>query len=53
MRDKKITIGKVIDMIANYHYEAVISPTIRKPMSWAIYQTWKWVDEHEKEMKKS
>jgi len=25
---------------------------VTKPVSWALYQTWKWVDTHEKEVKK-
>ena len=28
--------------------EAVKNPAIRKPIAWALYQTWKWADEHEK-----
>lgn len=44
-----LTLGKILDMILKYHRQA-ISPRlmIRKPWAWAIYQTWKWVDEHEK-----
>ena len=28
--------------------EAVKIPAIRKPVAWALYQVWKWADEHEK-----
>ena len=28
--------------------KAVKNPAIRKPIAWALYQTWKWADEHEK-----
>ena len=28
--------------------EAVKNPAIKKPIAWALYQVWKWADEHEK-----
>lgn len=46
-----MTIGKVIDRILKYHAEALIRADIQKPFAWAVYQTWKWVDEHEKSRK--
>lgn len=43
-----MTIGNVIDRILKYHAEALLNPVIKKPFAWSIFQTWKWVDEHEK-----
>ena len=43
-----MTIGNVIDRILKYHAEALLDPVIKKPFAWSLFQTWKWVDEHEK-----
>lgn len=44
-----MTIGRVVDKILKFHVKAVQSSWIRKPVAWSVYQTWKWVDEHEQE----
>lgn len=36
----------------NYHI-AVMRKDIIKPKAWALYQTWKWYDEHEETRKGS
>ena len=42
-----MTIGKIIDKILDYYFDAVSNDAIRKPYAWAVYQTWKWVDARE------
>ena len=44
-----MTLGKVFSHIQSLYQQALIDPTIRKPISWALYQTWKWVDKQEAE----
>lgn len=46
-----MTIGRIMDFILRKHTEAVLNPNVQKPYAWAIYQTWKWVDENEKPRK--
>ena len=41
-------LEKIVRRIINYHGEAIRGTFIRKPWAWALYQTWKWMDEHEK-----
>lgn len=43
-----MTIGRIMDFILRKHTEAVLNPTVQKPYAWALYKTWKWVDENEK-----
>ena len=47
-----MTIGKIVDLILKYHKQAE-NPRlmIRDPWAWAVYQTWKWLNEHTKEDK--
>ncbi len=40
--------GAVLDMFLDYYEKACASPIVRKPISWALYQTWKIVDGLEK-----
>ena len=43
--------GTVIEhFLKNWEY-AEKTDYIRKPFAWAVYQTWKWVDEREKPRK--
>jgi hypothetical protein len=37
-----------MDMIAKKRAEGMKNPAIYKPTAWAVYQTWKWVNELEK-----
>ena len=43
-----MTIGKVIDYIISFYYQAKDNPAIHKPFAWALYQTWRLVDEYER-----
>lgn len=43
-----MTVGKVLDYFVKYYNEALHEPMIEKPMSYALYQTWKWLDSIEK-----
>lgn len=49
MRKVVITLGKVLDKFMEKYAYALKWGYVRKPISWALYQTWKWVDENEKE----
>ena len=44
-----MTLGKVFSHIQSLYQQALINPTIRKPIAWALYQTWRWVDAQEDE----
>lgn len=48
-----MTIENIVDMILKYHAEGLMRSDIHKPFAWAVYQTWKWVDSHEKSRKES
>lgn len=43
-----MTMGVIVDRILKYHADGLLNPHIRKPFAWAVLETWKWVDEHEK-----
>lgn len=42
MYDAELKLEKYIE-------EAKKNPAIKKPISWALYQTWKWADQNEEE----
>lgn len=44
-----ITPSKAIDKLMENYNTALSNRFIRKPMAWAIFQTWKWADENERE----
>ena len=44
-----ITPSKAIDKLMENYNIALANRFIRKPMAWAIFQTWKWADENERE----
>lgn len=40
----------VVKKFEEYYKKAMKYPrSIRKPIAWSLYQTWKWVDANEKE----
>lgn len=43
-----ITLGKVLDILFEQYKHALDNETIGKPISWALYQTWKYTDQYEK-----
>ena len=43
-----MTINKVISKFYEYYAKALSSDYVIKPISWALYQTWKWADSKEK-----
>ena len=47
MKLRIFTIGEVIDILLLNIELAKKDFRIQKPMAWALYQTWKWFDEHE------
>ena len=52
----KKKLPKVNTYDAELKFEKMIeqaqkNPYIRKPVSWALYQTWKWANQNEEERK--
>lgn len=45
---RKLTMGTVLDMLIDKYTYALKHDLIHKPMAWALYETWKYVDEKEK-----
>ena len=43
-----MTIGKVVDYFIREYNMAMDNNYVEKPISYALYQTWKWLDEKEK-----
>lgn len=43
-----MTIGRAIDYLISEYFDAVCKNHVRKPVSYALYQTWKWADAKEK-----
>ena len=48
-----MTLGKVVDYFISEYNKAIDSAWVQKPISYALYQTWKWLDEKEKPRKES
>ena len=44
----KITTDKAFKKFLEYYNRAVKNKVIDKPISWSLYQTWKWSDKKEK-----
>ena len=43
-----MTIGKILDHLIDEVDKAIKDLHFNKPISYALYQTWKWCDEREK-----
>ena len=43
----KLTIPRVYHKFLEYYHRALYQNWIYKPVSWALYQTWKYFDERE------
>lgn len=46
-----MTIGKVVDHFIIEYNSAMNNPYVRRPISYALYQTWKWSEKIEKPRK--
>lgn len=49
-KKRKIHIVNIYDMELKLSHFIEIGqndPHIKKPIAWALYQTWKWADKHE------
>jgi len=44
----KLTIDRIYHKFLTTYHEALYNKAIIKPISWSLYQTWKWADEKEK-----
>jgi len=45
----RITLDKVIELLKENYEKAKAASGVRKPISYALYRTWIFVDVHEKE----
>ena len=43
-----MTLGQVIDKFIKNRELALSRDYINKPISWALYETWKWANAYEK-----
>lgn len=39
---------KAIKMLAEEYHKAIVQVSVRKPMAYALYQVWRYFDQHEK-----
>lgn len=44
-----MTLTKAINKLNKIYKEAKDNHYIKKPISWALYRTWRWANEYEKE----
>lgn len=44
-----MTLAKVFLHIETLYLQGLKMKNIRKPMAWAVYHTWKWIDKQEAE----
>lgn len=42
----------VMSHLAKEYEHALVNPLVRKPLSFALYRTWKWCDTYEKPKEK-
>lgn len=47
-----MSVEKMIGHLMQAYQNALNDETVRKPLSYALYHTWKWVDMQEQERKK-
>lgn len=45
----KVNVYDTERFFERYVEQTIKSDHIQKPISWALYQTWKWADKNEKE----
>ena len=45
-------IDKIIDLLKANYERAKLMEFVRKPLAWALYETWKYVDRTEKVRKR-
>ena len=51
MPEKRISLAKAINMLQDNYERAQRLSYVRKPISYALYETWKYFDSKEKERK--
>lgn len=42
------TLSKAVKMVTEEYRKALSQVSVRKPMSYALYQVWRYFDQHEK-----
>ena len=45
----RINVGSIINRLEKFYGQALAQKYIRKPWAWALYQTWKVIDQIEPE----
>ena len=53
MKKSKVNIYDAERKFEEYVEQAIEDKNIKKPIAWALYQTWKWADFNEKEREES
>ncbi len=48
-----MTIGKVVDYFLEEYGKAIDSTFVQKPIAYALYKTWEWIDRQEKPRRKN
>ena len=51
MKSKEVTIGDIVNQFIIQYRSAISMAYVNKPMSYVLYQTWKWLDGIEKNRK--
>lgn len=44
MKSKEVTVGDIVNQFIIQYRSAISMAFVNKPMSYALYQTWKWLD---------
>lgn len=46
-----MTMTRITIKLREYYEKAKVDKTIRKPLSWSLYMTWKYCEKYEEERK--
>lgn len=47
-KNAKVTVGNMVEEFLIHYAEGLKRDYIKKPIAWALYQTWLWADKNEK-----
>ena len=48
---KMMTLDRAIELLKQNYDRAINNPTVRNPVAWALYKTWRAADSKEKKLK--
>ena len=46
-KKKEVSIDKAISILLKMHRKALNSPYVKHPVAWALYHTWKLIDDNQ------